>query len=614
MYRSIQMPAVEDNQVFEWKPPNLGGGLCLTDLEYKLADNQSPRAKNVWYADKVLSKRYGQEMTLASNLGTNPILAIYEKKYKAKVIFTYSTKMYTLDLATKATTEIYSGLTASKGVFFEMNDILYYKNGTDYVQWNGTTASAVTPYIPTVSINRTPTGGGDLLENYNKIGAGFKNKIHGDNTSTAYTLSLTGLDATAVTATVGGVPKAETTDFTVNRTTGVVTFSVAPATGVNNVEITAYKTDATAKNAIYNCKYVTVFGGSNDSRVFVCGNGSGPIFWSGLLDPTYFPDQNYNIFSGNDQDCTGFGKQYDVLIVFKPNSIFRVDYLVTSGVASFPSKMVNSTVGCDMPYSIQVVNNRLTWCNTYGGVYTLASTQEKDEKNVKPLSLNINGTAINSGLLAETNANLILATSVDWANKSQYWLCVGTHVYMWDYGFTPYVDTDDLYEDQKRLSWWYFDNVNANCFFQIGNLLYYGDRTVGNIALFIATFRDFATAIDAYYRIPLRDFGLPTLLKTVRKLAITGRTDTNTEINIKYITNTGDLIDPKPIILSSFSWRSFSWLVFSWQVFRYAKTFDRYPNSKHILYWSVEFSSNSLDRDMSLTDVSVEWVRSKKIR
>ena len=69
------------------------------------------------------------------------------------------------------------------------------------------------------------------------------------------------LDATTVTVTVNGVAKVEGVDFTVNRTTGVVTFSVAPASGTNNVIITAYKTDQADIDSILNCLSVQAFGG-----------------------------------------------------------------------------------------------------------------------------------------------------------------------------------------------------------------------------------------------------------------------------------------------------------------------------------------------------------------
>lgn len=619
-YKAVPLPQEPEEPMYEWRPPNLGGGYNINDLEMNLPDNQSPRLLNMWYADRVLSKRYGQDWFLAADLSAHPILSVYEKKYKGYVIFAQSTKLYKLNLATAATTEIHSGLTANKGSFFVMNDILYYINGAQFVQWNGSAAASVTGYIPTVVIVRPPAGGGTVTDNYNRLAPGFRNSFNGDGVSTLYYMTLTGLDAATVTLLIGGVAKTEGTHFTVDRTAGTVNFAAgstphgAPASGTNNVIITAYKTDSTALNSILNCKYSITFGGANDSRVFFCGNATGSFYWSALLDPTYWPEQSYNIFDGNDTDCTGFGKQYDVLMVFKPYATFGVEYSFDGSVVSFPTKTINPNIGCDMPYTIRLVNNRLTWCNTYAGVHTLSSTLIKDERNVRALSRNINGTLNRSGLLNETNANLIAATGFDWQSKNQYWLCVGTTVYMWDYGISPYQDSGDDDADQRRLSWWYFSNVNVSSYFDDAGTLYLGDRTVGNFNKLIDQYNDNGVAISAYYRIPLRNFGLINWYKTIKALTITCRTDTATKINLEYITERDNRVDPQPILLGSFAWNRFSWATFTWFVLNFGKSFTRYPNSKHVLYWSVEFSNNDIDRDMSIMDIVIRWLKSKKIK
>jgi len=59
----------------------------------------------------------------------------------------------------------------------------------------------------------------------------------------AFTLSFKGLDVALVTATINSIPYTEIDDFTVNRTTGVVTFIGTLASGTNTLKITAYKTN-----------------------------------------------------------------------------------------------------------------------------------------------------------------------------------------------------------------------------------------------------------------------------------------------------------------------------------------------------------------------------------
>ncbi len=611
-YKPIQFRNEPEPQVLEWKPPSLGGGICLKDLEQNLLDDQSPRLSNVWFLNQILAKRYGQEWVIPSDITNKPILTVYEKRYKGNLVFACDTKLYKLDTSTGTATQIYTGLAATKGSFFVSGGNLYYINGSVYVKYDGTTTTVTTPYIPTTFTACPPTGGGTALEDENRYGAGQTNKFSGNGTAT-YTLSKQGLDATLVTATVGGVSKVETTDFTVNRTTGQVVFVVSPPTGTNNVYITFYKTNSSIINAFLACTHTILYGDAKET-VFFGGNGAGSIYWSDVVLPNYIPLSNTKVMGDTGDDVQGFGIQYDTLVIFKPRTIYSANKVTTSTLVTFSFAIVNDSIGCDMPYSIQLINNRLTWCNTYGGVYNLTSTLIKDERNVKPLSDNVNGTDFRPGIFAETISDLQNATSCDWTKYNQYWLCVGSKVYMWDYGLRPYVDSGDLAADQKRLSWWIFNNVNANCFISDGDDLYYGSRTVGNFSHFINQFNDFGSAISSVYRVPLRDFGINDWYKTIKTMTITSRADTNTKINIEYINERDSRVDPQPITLTSFSWQHFSWAAFAWSVINFGKSFTRYPNSKHVLYWSVEFTNNDVGRDLSIINLVVLWMRSKKIR
>lgn len=229
----------------------LNGGLDLEGTEFELPENKTNKCLNVWYKNGELDKRWGQdylnELESPEALGHSA----YKYLFGGNIIKHSGTKLYSQDNL-GAITPIFSGLNNAKSRLFKFGDKIYLKQAGKYVQYDGVTASNVTPYIPTVVINRLPSGGGDLLDDYNRLGAGFKNSFNGNGSATAYTLTDTMLDATAVTVTINGVAKVEGVDFAVNRTTGIVTFGVAPASGTNNVIITAYKTDTDDINSILN--------------------------------------------------------------------------------------------------------------------------------------------------------------------------------------------------------------------------------------------------------------------------------------------------------------------------------------------------------------------------
>ena len=193
-------------------------------------------------------------------------------------------------------------------------------------------------------------------------------------------------------------------------TKGIVTFKTAPADGTNNVVITAYKTDQEYIDSIKKCKFAISYGGANNSRIFIGGNGAN-YYFSDVLDPTYFPEQNYSPVGNNSGDITGFGEQYDVLVVFTNRETYGVEYQVKDdGTGYFTQVLINGRVGCDCPNTIQLIQNRLTWLTTYDGVCTMVSTSIEDERNIMPISRNVN-----PKLLKE--ANLKQAVSIDYDEK-----------------------------------------------------------------------------------------------------------------------------------------------------------------------------------------------------
>jgi len=596
----------------QWELSQINGGICLEDLEMKLLDNQSPNMTDMWFAERILTKRWGQE-EFGTALEVATVYQAYNELYKGYIVFHRGTKLYKKDPSTGTETEIYTGLAAAKGSFFNFNDILYYINGTNYIQWNGTTATTPTPYIPTVFLNRTDTGGGDLNEDFNRIGAGFIYAFVTNGVKTAFPMEPN-LDATAIVGSLdAGVTfdKVETTHFTVNRTTGVVTWLVAPPTGTNTMRIKAYKTDTTIENTIKNCKYSIDFGGRNDTRVFVAGNGTNNIYFSGLLDPTYFPESNFKPI-GSSGDVYGLGEQYDTLIVFKATEMFGVEYDATQSTlfSSFP---INRAIGCDMPWTIQLINNKLTWCNTYLGVHTLVSTDIEDERNIQQISRNINGNVARLGMLAESN--LPSASSYDF--KGMYWLCVGSKVWAWDYLLTPYSSTGNPEADQKILAWFPLTNINANCFFNINGTLYYGDRINGKIVKFITNRNDFGGAINGVWRSKVLDFGLSNWLKTITKMWFNTTATVGATIIFRVLDDNQTEVESETIpsgATSNFSWATFTWAAFTWAVTRYAKTIYINKKIKKKVYFQIEFSNNVMNENLAIMDLKIQYRKDKEVK
>lgn len=609
------------------------GGLNLKDLEYEQEVTQSPYMRNMMYRNGAFSKRFGQEYfkTFADEVYALTV-------FKDVMIVHAGSKIYK-DGATM--TEIASGIATQKGMFVQFNQKLYYFCAKIYC-YDGTTWSAVTPYVPTIVINRKPDGSsGDKSEAYNMIGTGFQNNFHGDGSSVDFYLTDKNLDSGLT-----DVPKVkvdnvewvhdetltENNSFKVDYVAGKITLKTAPPSGTNNVEIIAFKHDSEwtdYNNQIIASKYNACFGGNNNSRLFVAGGGKSIYYYSEVYDASYFPYTNYARVGNSADDITGFGQQYNVLMIFKPTEIYSLTYYQQSsstttdesqiGLGAFASQVVNHTVGCDCPNTIQLINNQLTWLSTREGVCCLLSTNIVDERNVRPISRNINRTNKLGiqGILDWADREKVV--SVDWDNK--YFLANPStgKCFMWDYAISPYALSNNKLADPKNLDWFFFDNFFVKEFLEYGNDLIYAsshaDRKTKLIKL-NDSFNDFGEAIFSEYMTPLFSYSAVEYLKTIKNVYVQCRTDAPTKIYLSYITeeSPNGEAEPEPINIPCNLWADFDWITFGWEVYNFMNTFRRKCSIKKVQVLGIRFFNNIVDCDMSISHLAMQYQVVKYIK
>lgn len=249
----------------------------------------------------------------------------------------------------------------SRGFVFE--EKLYLLDGTTYQVYDGKALKSVSEgaYVPTIIISRNPTGGGNAYEALNLLGTKWTESFLGTADATAYQLTTEELSDEAVTAQILNadgewIDKTEGTDFTVDRTKGIVTFKTAPGappvTGQDNVKITAAKTREGYADKINRCTVFAVFGvGGAQDRVFLSGNPEEPgmDWYSGYTDPTFFPDTAYTKLSRDGGKIVGYAILGNALAAFLDHStdgrnvIVRTGSLDNAGEAVF--QIVNTLIG-----------------------------------------------------------------------------------------------------------------------------------------------------------------------------------------------------------------------------------------------------------------------------
>lgn len=614
------------------------GGINLKDLEYEQDVNQSPYMKNVMYRNGAFGKRFGQEVH--STYGDTLYSGV---EFNGDIIVHAGTKIYKYD-ESGTHIEIASGLPEAEGIFILYAQKLYYLITSGFYCYDGTTWASVDPYIPDFIINASPDGtaSGDEVEELNVLGLKFHIVYNADGTATYNvgnydTQNIIDWDVDPIIE----VDDEETTDFTVDKTNKEITFTNAPQTGEMNVVMTfTMKSDLyqEVREQILSCKYYETFGGTNNSRLFLAGCGNSKYFYTQAYDISYFPDNNFATVGNTAEDISGFGRQYNVLIVFKPKEIYSIySYTETAsttiieenyGLEGFRSQLVNARIGCDAPDSIQLVNNLLTWFNSREGICTLVSTNIVDERNVRIISRNIERTN-NFGVqgILDLPDDPLTVQSADYNNK--YFIAFPTSglCYMWDYEISPYRYSSTGSETNPReLDWFMFDHFYVRQFLKHNKALLYlssHEDFDEDLIKLTAEFYDLdfdgdgeADPIHSYYMTPFIQFGAVEMLKNVKNIYVQTRGDTASVIDMYYYTDESVSPEPEPesIRIGGRLWHHFQWDNFQWLVVGWANTFRRKCNLKKIQMASFFFENNEAGRDMSITHIGLQYQLVKYIR
>ncbi|MDO4287480.1 MAG: hypothetical protein Q4C40_07130 [Eubacteriales bacterium] len=389
------------------------------------------------------------------------------------------------------TTLLYQDMNEATSTSFLMGGKLWLLDGKTYLVYDDEAIQRVQDiaFIPTTTIGSPPQGGGTSLEAVNMLTPWRINTFVGDGKSTEFHLDSRMID-------LGSVQCAEYDIQSVNTVTGVVTFQTAPpdAGGLANVVIQFAKTGNHAD--INKCRICGLYGGQNDTRVFVSGNPEMPnCDWqSGLYDPSYFPDTGYTKIGSDASAIMGYARQYDTQIVLKEDGQDAKQYLRTFQLddnekPTYPLRQGAEAAGAVNPYTIDVLDGTPYYLSPQGimGIYGTYVTEYRTIAGVSQ--------RINPKLLRE---QLEHAAACVWDEK--YYLAVGGHCYV----------ADSRQMENNIPEWYYWDNIPAVCFLadtDTNGYLWFGTED-GRVCTFSHTddvdaYSDDGRAISARWVTPL---------------------------------------------------------------------------------------------------------------
>lgn len=464
---------------------------------------------------------------------TDPINGYHTKRGVAHGLIHAGTKIYEGDY--DSPTELYSDAKNSRSRSWQFGDKVCILDGKALLIWDGITVekASTNAKIPVTLIGGNPAGGGTSYYALNLLSPGFTEQFLGTVGTTEYHLSYTDLDDTEVKAEVlqnDGTwnTLVENTDFTVNRETGVVTFTTAPGespvTGEDNVKITAYKTVEGYADRVNKCSIGTLYGASGDlNRLFISGNPDDEYvnyqWYSAANDPTYFPDTNYQLIGTAKSAIVGYSVISSYLAVFKDKQEVEQNIVLVS----------SSTIKDEVTFATQTtLHGSPSICSdahgylagepiflTSLGVYALTSQDITGRELTNLRSFFLNGK-----LLDETDLDKAYA----FVYKDFYILAVNGVLYILDGLQSVQTDKSAPYSTRQFVGY-FRDNVDANTMWEEDGALWFGSKT-GKVCKFytnpddIFSYNDDGAAIMCRWETPDFDGKLFYKNKTFRYLAV----------------------------------------------------------------------------------------------
>lgn len=492
--------------------------------------NRSPYSLNMWKNYKAslgrcIESRPDIELDTAY---AETIYGIYFYKIgsTAHMIVHSGTKLYDNGV------EKYVGMNPSKSLYFVYNNILFIKDGINYLEYNGTTVSTVVGYIPTTFINKTPTGAGDEYQDTNLLTGVKINTFIGDGVSTEYFVSEQNLDTYTEVIYVDGVLKSKGTDFTTDATLGKITFTTAPpapgTTGQANITIQYSKTISGHADRVKKCTLLQVF----DNRVFFSGNQDYPnaLFHSKLDNPRYISDlDRYNDGMDTSPIKTLIAGNGALWVIKEPtqngNSIYYHRPVIDAVEGKiYPSEYSNISVGC-IATGINFNDDIAFFSNR--GMEAVNGNMNSEQLVAHRSSL------IDSKLLAEANYKALMLEEYE----GYLLVIIGTKIYL--------ADSRQMFQqdDHTEYEWYYWELSKSVTATAVDNGILYIGSTDGVYKLTKTN-----TTINAEWQTPEDTFGAVNLQKTTNKrggivdmtgaeVVISSKTDNNAFVTLGTFTN-----------------------------------------------------------------------------
>ena len=411
--------------------------------------------------------------------------------------------------------QVYSGMNDDRSKSWMLQDLLVIADSKMLLLYDGNTISTAgsKAYIPTLTISRAPSGGGQEYEGLNLIGPKFSELFLGTAADKVYQMSFSGLDESGVEVEIlqeDGTWEAleEDTDFSVNYDAGTITFVTAPGespvSGQDNVKITASRTVDGYADRINKCGIGILFGvnGASD-RLFLSGNPDFPNYdwFSGYNDPTYWDDGSYSTLGQSDSAIVGYSIVSSRIAAHKDGMESERSVVIREGnledsKPAFPIVNTLQGAGSVSRWAFGYLANEPLFLSKLG-VYAVTSQDITGEKISNLRSFYLNGKLLNEENLSDAFA---------FVYKDLYWLCVGGRAYILD-GLQPVQTDKSAPYSTRQYAGFFCTDIPARVLWEEDGALWFGSDD-GRICRFatdptaLTSYNDNGSPIYACWRTP----------------------------------------------------------------------------------------------------------------
>lgn len=602
-------------------------GVDFANNATQVAKNRSPEMQNIIsdLAGKPV-KRTGYETIARFGAKINGIYRLKTEEVE-KFIVHAGTNLYEWsrtdgDFA-KLGTLLYSDMNNIRSTAFQNNGRLYILDGKTYLcygEFDGSySVKKVTDIatVPQCVINLNPDGtDGDNRHDVNVLTskrtyafyvASDKTDVKEFHLTADNSLKLDDGHVTARKMNADGdwVDMVETTDFTVDRNKGIITFKSAvepsPVLGVSNLEITfsvEQEEDKTA-DLINKCTIAIQYGlnGSTD-RVFVSGNPTAQNFhyWSEIDDPCYFAGMNYAYLGQDSSAIMGYSRIGNALAVHKEDNQQDHTIFLITGSYNESSQKTNFAISGSVA-GVGAIS-KYCFCNlgtepmflARQGVYALTTQYLTAERYAQNRSY-----YVNPKLTKERNLSEAVAIEFN----GYYYLCVGNVVYVADSRNKNYERNEP--QSEYQYEWYYLTNIEAHVWWEYDGRLFFGDRN-GNIKRFMLaeensaahnSYNDDGAPIYAKWCSPLINADILSRYKTLKNFLVTMAPDRRSSADISYrVDGEQTLVTAGTISMNIFSFDDIDFSNFTFETMDVPRTIATNTKAKKWMYIQFVIENN----------------------